>query len=225
MSLRKKLISSISALCLMLAVLVVGVWAVSSLKYNMAGTVSFIANGVNIRVYDSALTNGTYEGQPSSNVIPTNKMNGFEIDTYNHGSEAQYNADTALKAKIDSWMGLSLYFLGPNQDDEVAPLQITFKVQNTTELADQKLQISVKDKKIELGAGSKNVTLKVEAIKSGGTTSLLASTQAGVTAVNYVELAKDEVITIRLTFSIDDTLINAELNDFVVPMVFDAPAA
>ena len=225
MSLRKKLISSISALCLMVVLLVVGVWAISSLKYNMAGTVSFIANGVTIRVYDSALTNGTYEGQPSSNVIPTNKMNSFEIDTYNHGSEAQFNAATELKQKIDSWMGLSLYFLEPNQDDEVAPLQITFKVQNTTELADQKLQISVKDKTIQLGADSKNVTLKVEAVKSGGATSLLASTQAGATAVNYVELAKDEIITIRLTFSVDDASINAELNDFVVPMVFEAPEA
>ena len=221
MSLRKKLISSISALCLLVCALVVGVWAVASTKYNMNGTVSFIANGVSIRVYDSTLIDGSYEGQPSKNVIPENKMQDFEIDTYNQGSDAQFNADDALKAKIASWTGLSLIFLEADADDEVAPLQITFKVQNTTELAEQKLKLGVQDKTIQLGANSSNVTLKVETIRANNTTNLLASTQAGVTPVDYIEIAKDEIITVRLTFSVDDGSINAELNDFVVPLVFE----
>ena len=96
MTLRKKLISSISALCLLVLTLVVGVWAVTSATYNLGGTVSFIAKGVSVRVYDSALLGGTYEGELNSNVVPENKMQSFEVDTYKQGSQSQFEDDLEL---------------------------------------------------------------------------------------------------------------------------------
>ena len=219
MSLRKKLISSISALCLLVLTLVVGVWAVTSATYNLGGTVSFIAKGVSVRVYDSALLGGTYEGQINSNVVPENKMQSFEVDTYKQGSQSQFEADEELKAKLASWTGLALVFFAASEDDEVTPLQISFKVQNTSELGDS-LLLGVENKQIQVADGSRNVTLRVEAVRADNSVSLLASTDSTETAVNSISIAQNEIITVRLTFTVDDALINAKLNSFVVPLVF-----
>lgn len=224
MSLRKKLLSSISALCLLVLTLIVGVWAVASSTYNLGGTVSFIAKGVSVKVYDSALLGGTYEGQLNSNVVPENKMQSFEVDTYNQGSQSQFDADEELKAKLASWTGLALVFFAASEDDEVTPLEISFKVQNTTEL-DEALLLGVENKQIQVGDGSRNVTLRVEAERADSSKTLLASTNTAETAENTISIAKGEIITVRLTFTVDDALINAKLNSFVVPLVFGEQAA
>lgn len=224
MTLRKKLISSISALCLLVLTLVVGVWAVTSATYNLGGTVSFIAKGVSVRVYDSALLGGTYEGELNSNVVPENKMQSFEVDTYKQGSQSQFEDDLELKSKLASWTGLALVFFAASEDDEVTPLEISFKVQNTAEL-DEALLLGVENKQIQVGDGSRNVTLRVEAERADNSKILLASTNSTEVAENTISIAKGEIITVRLTFTVDDALINAKLNSFVVPLVFGEQAA
>ena len=224
MTLRKKLISSISALCLLVLTLVVGVWAVTSATYNLGGTVSFIAKGVSVRVYDSALLGGTYEGELNSNVVPENKMQSFEVDTYKQGSQSQFEDDLELKSKLASWTGLALVFFAASEDDEVTPLEISFKVQNTAEL-DEALLLGVENKQIQVGDGSRNVTLRVEAERADSSKILLASTNSTEVAENTISIAKGEIITVRLTFTVDDALINAKLNSFVVPLVFGEQAA
>ena len=224
MTLRKKLISSISALCLLVLTLVVGVWAVTSATYNLGGTVSFIAKGVSIRVYDSALLGGTYEGELNSNVVPENKMQSFEVDTYKQGSQSQFEDDLELKSKLASWTGLALVFFAASEDDEVTPLEISFKVQNTAEL-DEALLLGLENKQIQVGDGSRNVTLRVEAERADNSKILLASTNSTEVAENTISIAKGEIISVRLTFTVDDALINAKLNSFVVPLVFGEQAA
>lgn len=64
MSLKAKLVTSISAFCLVLALLIVGVLAVPSATINMGGTITFSATDVNATV--SITVTGTTEGtQPS----------------------------------------------------------------------------------------------------------------------------------------------------------------
>ena len=64
MSLKAKLVTSISAFCLVLALLIVGVLAVPSATINMGGTITFSATDVNATV-SITVTGTTEEAQPS----------------------------------------------------------------------------------------------------------------------------------------------------------------
>ena len=64
MSLKAKLVSSVAAFCLVLALLVVGILAVPSATINMGGSISFQATDVNATV-NITVTGTDEEAQPS----------------------------------------------------------------------------------------------------------------------------------------------------------------
>ena len=81
MSLKTKLVSTISAICMVLALLTVGVWAVSTASVTLGGSVSFTADNIHARVTGSVT--GTQE------TISLTELN--------------YSADSAPTTELDSW--------------------------------------------------------------------------------------------------------------------------
>lgn len=50
MTLRSKMVATISAFCLILALLIIGVWAAQTVKIEMGGSLTFKADDVNVRI-------------------------------------------------------------------------------------------------------------------------------------------------------------------------------
>lgn len=92
MSLKAKLVSSVAAFCLVLALLVVGILAVPSATVNMGGSISFTATDVVGSIAMKATGNAT-----SDSLAKYTKSASFNADT----EEAQATVDwTGLKALV-----------------------------------------------------------------------------------------------------------------------------
>ena len=75
MSLRAKLATTIAALCMVICLLTVGVWAASTAKVNVSGTVSFTATDINATITGS--TTGAKENKTN---VPIATYTGSETD-------------------------------------------------------------------------------------------------------------------------------------------------
>ena len=111
MSLKAKLVSSVAAFCLVLALLVVGVLAIPTATVNMSGSISFNATDANVTI-DGVLTNA-------------NTSHSFTQLVYDatHG-EAE---NTAAKA---TWTGITIDF--KNEASNSITLKITVTNKDAT---------------------------------------------------------------------------------------------
>ena len=90
MSLKAKLISSISAFVLVLTILIVSVWAVSQTQVPLGGTINFQATNVYAKV------SATVSGMDENPILPTL--------TFSEGEGASSEED------IEKWNDLNLVF-------------------------------------------------------------------------------------------------------------------
>ncbi len=107
MTLRSKMVASISAFCLVLALLIIGVWAAQSVKIEMGGSLTFDANDVNVKI-EGSIT-GTSEPQTLDTLI-------FSAN------------DGESSGDVETWKNKALTF-GRN-DDEVFDIVIAIKITN-----------------------------------------------------------------------------------------------
>ena len=106
MSLKTKLVSTISAICMVLALLTVGVWAVSTASVTLGGSVSFTADNIHARVTGSVT--GTQE-----------TISLAQLD---------YSADTApSEDNINTWANNQMTFTSENL------ITMTITVENLSE--------------------------------------------------------------------------------------------
>ena len=107
MTLRSKMVATISAFCLVLAMLIIGVWAAQSVKVEMGGSLTFDANDVNVKI-EGSIT-GTSEPQTLDTLIFS-------------ANEGQSSGD------VETWKNKSLTF--GRDDDNVFDIVITIKITN-----------------------------------------------------------------------------------------------
>ena len=99
MKAKTKLISTIFAMCLVITLGVVGIFAVKTLNMSVGGNITFSADGLDLEVSEGVFK--TTSGGDYSNITSqTEKLQGFVMDTNTKQSDIQ--------SKIDSWAGLEL---------------------------------------------------------------------------------------------------------------------
>lgn len=105
MGLKAKLVSTIAAICMVICLLSVGVWAASTATVNLGGTVSFTAKDV----------------QATVKLV---SISGTENDAQTK-TDATFDAETQDSAATVNWNDLALTF-----KDKNTPIVITIKVIN-----------------------------------------------------------------------------------------------
>lgn len=127
MSIKKKLFITISAFCLILSFLFVGVWAFKTEEVSFGGDLSYAAKGIYADITAGVLSStGSFENPDDED----EKMQAIEINT-------NKKEDEILK-DFESWAGLQLNF-NENADD----VTITFTVTNTSTKNFQFIDINV----------------------------------------------------------------------------------
>lgn len=114
---KTKIITTITAICMMLAVFVMGVFALKTVTYNVGGTVNFTAGGVAVTV-SSATLNGCAH---VSNSDTSTKMLGFTTTV----------GQTSNPSQISSWTGLNLRF--SSDTTKTATIKFTIKNNSSSE--------------------------------------------------------------------------------------------
>lgn len=117
MTLKAKLFSTIAAFCLVAVLMVVGVFAASSVKVNMNGQISFTANDVNATI-DGAVTGISGAGHTFTQIV-------FD------GSE-EGNPYEATTPETDSWTNLNWSF-ADKTSGKTTGIVFTITVTNTNE--------------------------------------------------------------------------------------------
>ncbi|MBQ3494098.1 MAG: hypothetical protein IJA69_01645 [Clostridia bacterium] len=237
MALKKKLFYSISACCLIVATLVLGVWALGSVKYAMGGTVSFTAYGVNVEINNSAIVDGGIKiadknaasGYFIYEEIPTNEQNqklllqDVSLDTKMTDEEVEAVEEGA----IASWADLSLVQLY-----ETKPFVLTFDMKNTTTFADELLNVSV-DILID-DANVNNMAVRVYQLVTPATQDSEAvwdqlnyktPTVAMGDAAKTVSIAQNQTKTFKVEFQAVTSEINANITDFEITFKMETSKA
>lgn len=106
MSNKVKLISVVSAFVLVLALLIVGVFAAQSVTVNLGGTITFQATDVQATISAAVVNNATVGDA-------TNKLKAITLDADNDGA-----------TEIATWAGLAIAF-DPSGDDVTIVFTIT----------------------------------------------------------------------------------------------------
>ncbi len=133
MTLKSKMIATISAFCLVLAMLIIGVWAAQTVKIEMGGSLTFKADDVNVRI------EGLVEGAETNPNLTT----------------LNYSAETKpTEEELATWQNNSLTF--GRTDESVNDIVITIEITNLSK--ENAVNIKVKD---TIGS-SVNVTKTVE---------------------------------------------------------------
>ena len=120
MTLRTKLISCIVAFVMVASIMLVGIFASSTITLQMGGNVSFTATDLQVTISNGVLANGTLEES-------ANKMQGVKIDAYNDGAE-----------ELATWTNLNLTFNESGED-----MTITFTITNNSTVDDIQATVTV----------------------------------------------------------------------------------
>ena len=148
MSLKAKLVSSVAAFCLVLALLVVGILATNTATVNMGGTISFTATDVNATVQISV--EGTTETvAPVTYTYSAEKGNATENWTMQNWT---YNADRMVTITITV-----------TNNDTARKLNVAYTAPVSTSFTNTTLGGTATNDSIELdnatvGQGTSNVT-------------------------------------------------------------------
>ena len=180
MNLKAKLISTIAAVCLVVCLVTVGIWAAGAASIKIGGSVLFEASDVSVTITGSVSGNNSLADSPWN---PTVSIAPDEADDAEHEAE---------------WSPLTFHFVKDGKN--LAPITITFTITNngsiplTAHLADEsapgsaiKLEYSNKaDSKKTIGAGATDtVTITITALKDAAT-SITATTGAWSSILSLV---------------------------------------
>ena len=120
MTLRTKLISCIVAFVMVASIMLVGIFASSTITLQMGGNVSFTATDLQVTISNGVLANGKLEDS-------ANKMQGVKIDAYNDGA-----------TELATWTNLNLSFNESGED-----MTITFTITNNSTVDDIQATVTV----------------------------------------------------------------------------------
>ena len=126
MSLKKKLLLTVSMMCVVLVMLMMGVWAVKNVDFNMSGNINFTTDGILATISSGTLSGGTF-------AIPS--------DADEKLKEVVLNTDKTREETYEefkSWQGLNLLF-----DEYGNDVTITFAITNNSTVADEYLSVDV----------------------------------------------------------------------------------
>ena len=160
MTLKTKLISSISAFVLILTIVIVAVWAASTANVSLGGTVNFQATNVYAKV------SGTVIGMDSNPTLPTL--------IFSEGEDASSETD------VEKWSNLDLHF-----NSSATPIEISVTVENLS--TERWLLVDIIEG-LDNGK-SDNINKEVKKENSdytlGGTHTLVPSTGDGTSKVEF----------------------------------------
>ncbi len=152
MSLKAKLISTISAMCLVIALVSVGVWAASTATVNLSGTLTFSATDVYCDV------SGTFAGM---------KDTAPSLDTLKWDSKSTA-ANTPTSGNVSTWAGNALNF----QDDGTA-ITLTITIKNNS--SERAITVSLTDTATATTGLGKAITYGGSAYTSGASQTIAKS--------------------------------------------------
>ena len=205
MSLKTKLVSTIAAICMVLALLTVGVWAVSTASVTLGGSVSFTADNVHARI------TGNVTGTQETISLPNLE---YDVNTDVNSTDFQ--------SKLSSWENNDMTFTSENL------ITMTITVENLSEerslfvtLTDNATTTNV-DKTLKQGTSNYTSETAVEVSAKGTTTftmtlSVTDKNQSASAIVSYqVDLRDQNAPTPKL--SEVELLYDSENNYYYVEM-------
>ena len=116
MDLKAKLFTTISLMCLTIAMLMVGVWAVKTADFKVGGNISFTATGINATISQGVLSDTGSWVTPSDAGI---KMKEIVLNTDKTQSQ--------IESEFASWQGVDLMFNEKGED-----VTISFSITNNS---------------------------------------------------------------------------------------------
>ncbi len=125
--LKKKLFIAISTMCLLISMILVGVWAVKSVDIQMGGSVDFVAAGISATISEGELSS------TGSFVDPNDFGNKFKEIIITPSTNPQ-----DLEYEYSSWKDLKLSF-----NEEGDDVTITFTITNTSQVSTEFLRVDV----------------------------------------------------------------------------------
>ena len=146
-----KFIATIIAMCLVVTLGVIGIFAVKTLNMNVGGNITFSADGLSLEVFDGEFK--TTSGADYSNITTQEgKLQGFEIDTNTKQSDIQSKIDswTNLELTLDSKGSAVLHFAVKN--NMTTPLYVYIATELGTN-TNNNMDILVSPNGTEIGAG------------------------------------------------------------------------
>ena len=134
MSLKVKLTTTIAALCMVICLLTVGVWAATKGTVNLHGTVSFTAKDVSVRVYGAIsgtdATNGDNVGKTDiSTIVAAESDDAFDA-TQHDQKIAVWDASTSGEILTADW-GTTSDSLNLLFASKESTIKLVIKVENT----------------------------------------------------------------------------------------------
>ena len=184
MSLRAKLATTIAALCMVICLLAVGVYAASTVTVNLGGTVSFAATDVHAKV--------------TATVAKTKTTNEAKEVVFNVDPAADETAVTG-EDPVD-WTGLTLDF---NEQKEDIVIEIVVENLDAT----RGINVTLEDKSDDSEATNYSVTLSAESDTLTGTAATENKKEKATYTVTLSILDKNKGVT--GAFVLDLTLANA----------------
>lgn len=175
MKVKTQLISTCMLFVALVAMMIVGVWAVSNTNFKVSGNITFNATGIHATISKGTLND------PSSWVTSSDadiKMQEVVINTSKTQAEIQ--------EEFKSWQGLNLVFNDAGDD-----VKIAFTITNTS---------------------TREEYISVNVNVSGGT---MTNSTVSVSPTNII-LAPGEVKEFVITFTVQDTKLDASLSGFEI---------
>lgn len=117
MSIKKKLLITVASSCLVIAMLMVGVWALKNVSFSVGGDISFTATGINATISKGTLAGGSWFTSADADT----KMQEVVLNTNKTQAE--------VASEFASWQGLNLLF---NENGEDVTISFTIKNNSTT---------------------------------------------------------------------------------------------
>ena len=177
MSLKAKLISTISAFVLILTIVIVAVWAASTANVSLGGTINFQATNVYAKV------TGTVTGMDSNPTLPTL--------IFSEGQDASEETD------IEQWNNLDLVFKTSG-----TPIEIEVTVENLSD--ERSLGVSIQNQIASIDNIDISITKENEASTSA---ILSPSTGSGTSMVTFLVTVSLQNPNVSVTDAIYDILI------------------
>ena len=177
MSLKAKLISTISAFVLILTIVIVAVWAATQANVSLGGTVNFQATNVYAKV------TGTVTGMDSNPTLPTL--------IFSEGKDA------SEEPEIEQWNNLNLVF-----NTSGTPIEIEVTVENLSD--ERSLGVSIQNQIASIENIDISITSEGEASTSA---TLSPSTGSGTSTVTFLVTVSLQNPNVSVTDAIYDILI------------------
>lgn len=190
MSLKAKLATTLAALCMVICLLTVGVWAAAQINVTVSGSVSFAATDVWAKV--SVKSEHAAEDVTEDYVI------------FNANPSEDEDSKSTTAGTTDKWGSLSLQFDNATKADIV----ITIKVENLHE--ENALKVTVADKYTHEGDAANNIeVVVVESAEGGDTLNKVGGATVSKTYTITLKMVEKNKSVVATNFGVDITLNDA----------------